>query len=144
MKSIRKFAYAAVLTLSALNFAPSLASAQDDGGTFTLPHEVHWQNAIVPAGDYKFTLQSMGPSEMLKLRKISGAPASFMLLVNDTATAPQDSAPASLIINSKLGERYVSAMNLPMFEVTLHFATPANRAKEMAEMHPLSAASSAR
>jgi len=143
MKSIRKFAYAAALTLSALNFAPNLASAQDEGGTFTMPHQVHWQNAIVPAGDYKFTLQSMGPSEMLKLRKISGAPASFMLLVNDT-TAAHDSAPAGLTINSKLGESYVSAMNLPLFEVTLHFAAPANPAKEMAEMHPLAAASSAR
>ena len=61
MKSIRKFAYAAVLTLSALNFAPSLASAQDEGGKFTLPHEVLWQNAVVPAGEYRFSLQPMGP-----------------------------------------------------------------------------------
>jgi len=142
MKSIRKFAYAAVLTWSALNFAPSLASAQDEGGTFTLPHEVHWQNAIVPAGDYKFTLQPMGPSEILTLRKISGARASFMLVV-ETAAA-HDSAPARLIINSKLGESYVSAMNLPMFEVTLHFAAPTNPAKEIADVHTLSAASSAR
>jgi hypothetical protein len=143
MQSIHKFAYAAVLALSALNLAPSLASAQDQGGSFTLPHKVHWQNAIVPAGDYKFTLQPMGPSEMLTLRKISGAPAAFMLLVNDTAAA-HDSAPARLIINSRQGRSYVSAMNLPMFEVTLHFAAPTNPAKEMAEMHPLSAESSAR
>jgi len=37
MKSIRKFAYAAVLTLSALNFAPAWLPAQDGGGTFRLP-----------------------------------------------------------------------------------------------------------
>jgi|SRR5271156_496173 len=145
MKSIRKFAYAAVLILSALSFAPSLASAQDEGGTFTLPHEVHWQNAIVPAGDYKFTLQPRGPSEMLNLRKISGAPASFMLVVNDiAAAAAQDSAPASLVINSTLGASYVSSMTLPQFEVTLHFTAPANPAKEVAEIHTLAAASSAR
>jgi len=36
MKSIRNFAYATVLTLSTLNFAPSLASAQDAAGSFTL------------------------------------------------------------------------------------------------------------
>jgi len=63
MKSIRKFAYAAVFTLSVLSFAPSLASAQDEGGSFTLTHEVLWQNAVVPAGDYKFSLQSMGPGK---------------------------------------------------------------------------------
>ena len=54
MKSIRKFVYAAVLILSALNFSPSLASAQDAAGTFTLTHEVRWQNAMVPAGKYRF------------------------------------------------------------------------------------------
>jgi hypothetical protein len=133
MKSIRKFAYAAVLTLSALNFAPRLASAQDEAGTFTLPQEVHWQNTSVPAGDYKFTLQPVGPSEMLTLRKLSGTPASFMLLVNDTDVADSSKA-ASLVINTRFGERYVSAMNLPQFEVTLHFAPPANSGKEVAEM----------
>ncbi|MFZ0773729.1 MAG: hypothetical protein WCA49_06190 [Candidatus Sulfotelmatobacter sp.] len=141
MKSIRKFAYAAVLTLSALNFAPSLASAQDEGGSFTLPHEVHWQNAVVPAGDYKFTLQGVGPSEILTLRKISGAPASFMLLVNDTEA--NGSETASLVIDSKAGKSYVSAMNLPQFEVSLHFAAPANSGKKPAEVHTASAASSA-
>ncbi|MFZ1053903.1 MAG: hypothetical protein WBP65_20325 [Candidatus Sulfotelmatobacter sp.] len=142
MKSIRKFVYAVVLTLSALNFAPILASAQDEAGTFTLPHEVLWQNATVPAGDYRFTLQPVGPSEMLTLRKLSGTPESFMLMVNDTDVA-DSSKTASLVINSKFGERYVSAMNLPQFEVTLHFAAPANSGKEVAEMHTASAASSA-
>jgi hypothetical protein len=83
MKSIRRLGYAAVLTLSALNFAPSLASAQDAAGTFTLPHEVHWQNAVVPAGNYHFTIASSGPSEMLTLRKIGGSGAGFMMLVAD-------------------------------------------------------------
>ena len=139
MKSIRKFAYAAVLTLSALNFAPSLASAQDEAGRFTLPQEVHWQNTSVPAGDYKFTLRSMGPSEMLTLTRISGTPRSFMLLVNDTGVADSSQA-ASLVIDTRFGERYVSAMNLPQFEVALHFAPPANSGKVMAEMQTASAA----
>ena len=58
MKSIRKFAYATALMLSSLNFAPSLASAQDAAGTFTLTHEVYWQNAIVPSGEYRFTMEA--------------------------------------------------------------------------------------
>ncbi len=134
MKSIRKVAFAAVLTLSALNFAPSLASAQDAGGSFTLAHEVHWQNAVVPAGDYRFTLQAMGPSEMLTLTKITGRPASFMLFAKVTEAAPGSEA-GRLVIQSKFGESYVSAMDLPQFEVTLHFAAPANSGKELAELH---------
>jgi hypothetical protein len=142
-KSLRKFAYAAVLTLSALNFAPSLASAQDEGGTFKLPHEVHWQNVVVPAGDYRFSLDPRGPSEMLTLTKTTGKPASFMLFATDVEAAA-GSEPGRLVILSKFGTSYVSAMDLPQFEVTLHFAAPANSGKEMAEMHSASAASSAR
>jgi len=143
MKSIRKFAYAAVLTLSALNFAPSLASAQDEGGTFRLPHEVHWQNAVVPAGDYRFSIQTMGPSEILTLTKTTGKPASFIMFARDIEAVPT-SATARLEIQSKFGTSYVSAMDLPQFEVTLHFAAPANSGKEVAEMRTASAASSGR
>src|ERR1700688_3000435 len=124
MKSIRKFAYAAVLTLSALNFAPTLASAQDEGGTFTLPHEVRWQNVAAPAWEYRFTLQSMGPSEMLTLVKMTGKPASFMLFASETEDK-SGSETGRLVIESKFGKSYVSAMDLPQFEVTLHFAAPA-------------------
>src|SRR5271163_2743466 len=100
MKSIRKFAYAAVLTLSALNFAPNLASAQDAAGTFTLTHEVHWQKAVVPAGEYRFTLGAEGPAGMLTLRKVSGNGAGFMLLVTDVE-ASKSSGPSQLLVVSK-------------------------------------------
>jgi hypothetical protein len=133
MKSIRKFAYAAVLVLSALSFSPSPASAQDEGGTFTLPHDVHWQDAVVPAGEYRFSLQPMGPSEILTITKTAGKPASFMLFAKETdAIASSDTA--RLIIESKSGKSYVSAMHLPQFEVTLHFAVPANSGKAVAEL----------
>jgi hypothetical protein len=143
MKSIRNFAYAAVLTVSALNFAPSLAFAQDEGGTFKLPHEVNWQDAVVPAGEYRFSLQSMGPSEMLTLTKISGRPTSFMLIAK-TTEAVAGSETARLVIDSRSGKTFVSAMDLPQFEVTLHFAAPANSGKEVAEMHTASATMSSR
>jgi hypothetical protein len=143
MKSIRTFVYAAVLVFSALNFAPSLASAQDEGGTFRLPHEVSWQNIMVPAGDYRFSLEPVGPSKMLKITKVYGKPASFMLLVNDTEEIT-GSETARLVIDSKFGTSYVSAMDLPQFEVTLHFAAPASSGTEVAEIHTTSAASSAR
>ena len=143
MKSLRKFAYAAVLTFSALNFTPSLASAQDEGGTFKLPHEVHWQNIIVPAGSYRFSLQPMGPSEMLTLTRTTGKPASFMLFSTDVDAATC-SETARLVIESESGKSYVSAMDLPQFEVTLHFAAPANSGKEVAELHTASVATSAR
>jgi len=123
MNSIRRFVYAAVLILSAMNFAPSLASAQDAAGTFTLSHEVRWQNAVVPAGTYRFTVGVSGPSEMLTLRKINGSGAGFMLLVTDTETS-QPSDLSQLVVVSRPGGDFVSTMQLPEFGLTLHFAVP--------------------
>jgi len=124
MKSIRRFAYAAVLTLSALNFAPSLASAQDVAGTFTLTHEVHWQNAIVPAGKYRFSIGTDGHSGLLTLSKISGDGAGFMLLAPDTEVS-KPSDVSRLVVVSRPGGSFVSTMELPEFGVTLYFAVPA-------------------
>ena len=124
MKLIRKFAYAAVLTLSALNFAPSLASAQDAAGTFTLTHEVHWQNAIVPAGKYRFTVGGGGPAQLLTLSKITGSGAGFMLLVTDLAIS-EPSDLSQLVVVSRPSGSFVSKMQLPEFGMTLHFAVPA-------------------
>jgi hypothetical protein len=124
MKSIRKFAYAAVLTLSALNFAPSLAFSQEAAGTFTLTHEVHWQNAVVPAGKYRFTVGGSGPGQLLTLSKLTGRGAGFMLLVTDSETSePTDSS--QLVVILRPSGSFVSKMQLPEFGMTLRFAVPA-------------------
>ena len=123
MKSIRKFAYAAALTLSAFALAPNMASAQDAAGKFTLSHPVHWQNANIPAGDYKFKVETKGASEMLTLCKISDPAAGYMLLVNDVT-------PNRMMTNDRLtlvargGNRYVKEMELPELGVKLNFAVP--------------------
>jgi hypothetical protein len=125
MKSIRRFTYATVLFLSALNFAPSLASAQDPSGTFTLSHDVRWQKAIVPAGTYRFTMAERGASELLTLNKMTGKSAGFLMLVSDTeASQPTDTS--RIVLVSRPEGSFVSAMELPEYGVTLHFAVPAS------------------
>jgi hypothetical protein len=126
MKSIRKVVYASLLALSSLTFTSAVASAQDTRGGFTLTHNVRWQNVEVPAGEYKFSVELRGPSEMLTLRKASGEGAGFMILVNDV-----DNVPPAAVDNGKLtlvsqsGNRYVSSMELPAIGKTLHFSVPA-------------------
>jgi hypothetical protein len=142
MNSIRRFIYAATLMLSALNFAPNLASAQDAAGTFTLTHEVRWQNAIVPAGKYRFTIGASGPSDMLTLRKVDGSGAGFMLLVTDTENS-QPSDESRLIVVSRPSGSFVSTMQLPDFGMTLHFAVP-SETREVAQSFATSTASAAR
>src|ERR1700722_5955151 len=129
MKAIRKFGYASLLALSSLAFMSPLVSAQDARGGFTLMHNVRWQNVAVPAGEYKFSVELRGPSEMLTLRKVSGEGAGFMILVNDVGRAAFPAAAAlengKLTLVSQSGKRYVSAMELPAIGKTLHFAVPA-------------------
>ena len=142
MKSIRKFVYAALLMLSALSFVPNLASAQDAAGTFTLTHEVHWQNRIVPAGKYRFSMGARGPSEMLMLRNVSGSGASFMLIVPDTEIS-QPSDLSQIVLVSRSSGSYVSTMQLPESGLTLHFTVPTGT-REMAQSVATSAESAAR
>src|SRR5580693_5682180 len=119
MNSIRRFVCAAALVLSALNFTPSLASAQDAAGTFTLTHEVRWQKAVVPAGKYRFTVAVSGPAEMLTLRKVDGRAVGFMLLVADTENS-QRSDESRLVVVSRPSGSFVSTMQLPESGLTLH------------------------
>ncbi|MGA7217257.1 MAG: hypothetical protein WBX38_03025 [Candidatus Sulfotelmatobacter sp.] len=121
MKSIRKLAFGAALTLSALNSSPSLA--QEAAGTFKLAHEVHWQNAVVPAGTYRFTTQSSGPAEMLTLHNIDGDRATYMMMVVDTEEShPLDHS--QLVVVSRPTGQFVTTMQLPDFGMTLRFSAP--------------------
>lgn len=126
MNSIRKFAYVVLLALTTLNFAPSLASAQEPArGRFTLTHDVRWENAKVPAGEYRFSYDPGNGSSVLSLSKLSGTPAGFMLKVPITDEAkPTDLS--RLILESSAGGSYVSALQLPEFGMTLRFSVPSH------------------
>ena len=133
MTTIRKFIYATLLAATSLSFVPSRASAQETAhGHFTLKHEVHWQNAIVPAGDYRFSLDSDSAAGMLVLSKISGTRTGFLLMVHDTdESKPSDHS--RLVLEATPEGSYVSAMQLPEFGVTLNFAVPSSTSeKQMA------------
>ena len=142
MNGIRKFTYAALLTLSALNFTPSPAFAQEEGGRFTLDHEVHWQKAIVPAGKYRFVLESSGPAKLLSVREIGGDGVSFVLLVSDVEESHLTDL-SRLVLVSRPEGSFVKQMLLPEFGVTLHFSVP-SETREVAQASATTAASASR
>jgi len=133
MSSIRKFTYATLLALTTLSFMPSLASAQEKArGNFTLSHDVHWADALVPAGDYQFRVEVEGATSMLVLRKVSGAQAGFLLRVNDADEI--GAAGANRLELSTLHQgSYVTAMQLPQFGMTLRFRVPSEAQKQIAK-----------
>jgi hypothetical protein len=123
MRSIRKFAYAAALATTIFCVQPTLAAAEDARGKFTLTHEVHWQNYVLRAGDYSFSVKSMAGSEYLVLRGRNGTGTDATLMVNDVET-PKLEEVSRLVLVSRNGQSFVSTMELPGSDMTLHFAVP--------------------
>ena len=122
MKRICKLS-ALAFALFTINMVPELAAAQDVRGTFTLAHTVHWQEAVVPAGTYRFSIVSKGPDEMLVLSRTDGAPAGFMIFTADAEVAEPGQG-NRIILGNHQRASYVEAMELPEFGVTLRFAVP--------------------
>jgi len=129
MTTIRKFAYAALLAFTTLNFLPSPASAQEPAqGAFTLSHEVHWGNAMVPAGYYKFWFDPAATPRVLTLSRMSDPRAGFLLLVPST-TETKPSGMSRLMLENTSAGSYVNSMQLPEFGITLEFNVPSHPAE---------------
>ncbi len=141
MKTLRNFAYAALLAATILNFAPTLASAEEPSrGRFKLAHDVRWENAVVPAGEYAFSYDPDSISPVLTITKTDGPRASFMLMVPaKDESSPRDSN--VLVLESTPAGSYVSALKLAESGVTLHFWVPRATEKQLAKALPTIASS---
>jgi hypothetical protein len=128
MRSFRQFAYAAVLGLSMFAVQPTLA-AEDARGSFTLSHEVHWQKVVLRPGNYTFTVRSYGPSDFLMLRRTDGTGPEAMLMAQDVET-PKLNEGSRLVLVSRGGQSFVSALDLPNYDITLRFVVLAEIASK--------------
>ena len=129
MRSIRKFAYAAALAVTIFCVEPTLVAAEDARGVFTLTHEVHWQKYVLRPGNYAFSIKSVGSAEFLMLRGRDGTGTDAMLMVNDVETPKQDEV-SQLVLVSRDGKSFVSTMELPGYDMSLHFAVPPEKAQK--------------
>jgi hypothetical protein len=133
MTKVRKFVYAALLAVIALNFAPSQAVAEEPvRGKFTLAHEAHWGNAVVPAGDYEFAYNPYQTSSILTLSKLGTTHAGYMLLV----VSAEDSKPTDsnrLMLQTVGDGSYVSSLELSNAGTKLYFNVPSHPAKQLAK-----------
>jgi hypothetical protein len=123
MRSIRKFAYAAALIATIFCVQPTLVAAEDARGKFTLTHEVRWQRYVLPPGDYSFSLKTVGASEFLVLRGRNGTGTDAMLMANEVETPKLDEV-NGLVLVSREGQSFVSSMELPEYDMALHFDVP--------------------
>jgi hypothetical protein len=135
MNSLRRFAFAALLALTSLNIAPSLASAQDAAqGRFTLSHEVQWENATIPAGEYRFSLAPEHAGRLLTLSELTGTRQAFFLAVHDSRETKTTDRCELVVKTATGGARYVSTMQLPESGMTLIFSAPSEKQIARASM----------
>lgn len=96
---------------AAANAQPSFA------GKFTLPHEVRWGQAVLPAGEYFIRMDSTAAPAM-----ISSASGSMAVYTESPISADNERGGTYLTIMTQGNERRVRSLNLPQLGKLVVFA----------------------
>jgi hypothetical protein len=124
MKSIRRFSLLKVLVLAiaAMGASAIPAHAQTTTGTFGLAHKVRWAGAVLPAGNYAFSLNSQDLPPRVIVRQIDGSTRAILLpqVVSDDNFVGS----SSLVLHEEGGESVVSMLRLKNIGMALQFASP--------------------
>jgi len=124
MKTLRSFSSTVALAMTVLGLMLGSSAAQTVAqGKFTLAHDVHWQNALVPAGDYEFSVDRSGGSQFLMLQRAGTRSTGFFLMIPSSSSSASSGVDKLLIV-VRGDTRFVSAMDLPEYGVNLGFAVP--------------------
>lgn len=86
-------------------------------GTFTLPYQVRWGQAMLPAGQYSIRFTSMRLQAT-----IYSMDGKIALFVFTARSADSEQGPSSLTIVTRENERRVASMNLPSAHVSLVYS----------------------
>jgi hypothetical protein len=111
---------------------PMVANAQTAAfeGKFQLQNEVRWGLAVLPAGEYSFTIDwTMDDKPLAVVRSTNGKKAVFALA---TATAGAEPGGSYIFIADE-GTRRVRLLNLPEHNLSLAFGTLSKRDRQ--ELH---------
>jgi hypothetical protein len=93
------------------------ASAQSLKAAFTLPYEVHWGMAVLPAGSYTITFDS--PSSPAIVRTSTGAGG--VLLMPVTTDQAMNDQPDGLIVTTTENGHIVRYLNLREANVSIGY-----------------------
>jgi hypothetical protein len=119
MKINRLFAVVAIGFLSASTFVASAFAQNAAQGSFTLTHEIRWQNATLPAGDYTFQLKSASRGNAMTVTGPNGTVFQLASVIERKADGP------SILKLERRGEAYfVSEMDLPQVGIQLGYVVP--------------------
>ncbi len=129
MKSLRnRMLFIAAFALAAVCASATPVSAQNAfQGSFTLPHEVQWQNATLPAGVYTFEMKSLNTPARILIHGPNGYQF-ITALVADEKTSER----SMLLVQRQSGRSVVSELYLAEIGRCLRYAVP--KAREDAEL----------
>jgi hypothetical protein len=88
-------------------------------GSFTLPREVRWQNATLPAGNYTFEMKSLEASSLIRLNGPKGSQFIPALVANE-----KTSEQSMLVIETRGSVSAVTELRLSGIGRSLRYATP--------------------
>jgi len=92
-------------------------------GKFTWPYEVHWGQAVLPAGDYSIRMDSVAGPAMI--RPASGSSAVYTQF---PITADSEKGGTYLTLTIQANERRVRSVNLPALGKSVIF-TPLTKSE---------------
>jgi hypothetical protein len=123
MKSIRKISLLKVLLILAGAMAVSAVPvhAQTTKGTFTLTHKVRWGTAVLPAGNYVFSVDTQTWPARVMVHEVDGPTTAIIL--PQASSDQRLSGESAMLIQKEDGESVVSSLRLANVGLTLEFYT---------------------
>jgi hypothetical protein len=113
----------AITAIALIAVCASATSASAQGafkGTFTLPDDVKWANATLPAGDYSFMLQSAA----VPYRIVLQGPTGGAFILTAASDKRDDGDSSRLTVERRGATRFVSDIYLADLGLHLYYQAP--------------------
>lgn len=106
-----------VVIATLISVAGANAQTSVFSGKFTLPYQVRWGQAMLPAGDYSIHFDSI--HSPATVRSMDGKVSAFVFTAS---SGDSEKGPSSLTIVTRGNEWTVASMNLPRAGVSLVYS----------------------
>ena len=132
MKTVRRIQQPATVKLllgvliATCMFAVAANAQPTFTGKFTLPYEVHWNHALLPAGEYSIRMNSNGVSATVRS---VGSNRSFYTSV--PIVVESENLCSCLSVTIRGNQRKVRSLNLPVIGKSLIFEPLTNTERKM-------------
>jgi hypothetical protein len=111
---------------------PSAAQGAVCKGSFTLPVAAEWQNTRLPAGDYTFSMNSVGFPMQIRVEGENGA-----VYVGSVGTSQQNSGEKSFLILEQRGDsKFVRELYLAQLGLHVRYYVPSQPKDELLAKGP--------